>query len=153
MPISRIEDIISTEMALQRIPGISIAIGSEGDVVYARGFGDRDVANRDAMAAGTVYPIASISKQFTAAMVLLLAERGRLSIDDPINQYFPGLAAWNGVSVQHLLGQTSGIPGMAGQRAKKYRHHKVLEGVRFVPRPMSFLVLFGCARRSQGFPA
>jgi CubicO group peptidase (beta-lactamase class C family) len=125
MPISRIEDIISTEMALQRIPGISIAIGSQGDVVYARGFGDRDIASRDAVAPGTIFPIASISKQVTAAMVLYLAERGRLSIDDRISQYFPGLEAWGGVSVQHLLGQTSGIPG--------YTEAETFDQVRYSP--------------------
>jgi D-alanyl-D-alanine carboxypeptidase len=110
-PIGRIEHIISTEMALQRIPGVSIAIGSQDDVVYARGFGDRDVANRDPVAPKTIFPIASISKQVTAAMVMHFAERGRLSLDDRIIQYFPRLHAWDGVTVRHLLGQTSGIPG------------------------------------------
>lgn len=111
VPIGCIEDIISTEMALQRIPGVSIAIGSQDEVVYARGFGDRDIANRDPVTPQTVFPIASISKQVTAAMVMLLAERERLSLDDRITQYFPRLRGWDGVSVRHLLGQTSGIPG------------------------------------------
>lgn len=111
VPIGRIEDIISTEMALQRIPGVSIAIGSPDDVVYARGFGDRDVANRDAVAAKTVFPIASISKQVTAAMMMTLVEQGSVSLDDQIIRYFPRLQGWAGVSVEHLLGQTSGIPG------------------------------------------
>ena len=51
-----------------------------------------------------------ISKQFTAAAILRLTERGKLSIDEPIRRYFPKLSVGDEVAVRHLLGHTSGIP-------------------------------------------
>ncbi len=61
--------------------------------------------------AATKFRIGSVTKQFTAAAILLLEERGKLSVDDPLSKHVAGVpAAWNKITLRHLLGHTSGIP-------------------------------------------
>lgn len=103
LPIGRIEDLITAEMALQQIPSVSISISVAGGVCYSRGFGDTSD--------NQVFPIASISKQFTAAAILHLAERGGLSLDDPVRTHFPSFDFEKSIRVRDLLSHTSGIPG------------------------------------------
>jgi len=98
-------------MAAQRIPGISLAIGRKGRVEYARGYGYRNVAERVQPSAATTFGIASISKQFTAAGVMHLVERGLLSLDDPLSRFFPRIPGAAVIRIRHLLGHTSGVPG------------------------------------------
>ncbi len=96
-------------------PGCSAAVGVEGKVVWT---GVRGIANLGigaAIATGTVFDIGSVSKQFTATAVLLLAEAGKLGLDDALSQYVPGLPAWAAtVTVAQLMHHTSGIPDYTG---------------------------------------
>ncbi len=91
-------------------PGASVLVVHEGRVVFERAYG---MADRDAGVAAaprTDYRLASITKQFTAACILLLAEEGKLSIDDPARRWLPSLpAAADGVTLRHLLSHTSGL--------------------------------------------
>lgn len=103
LPIAQIEDLIRAEMALHQIPSAAISISLAGTVAYSRGFGDYDDR--------TVFPIASVSKQFTAAGILYLAERGQLSLSDSVRKYFPNLDFDESICIHHLLNHTSGIPG------------------------------------------
>ena len=59
----------------------------------------------------TKFEIASLSKQFTAAAILQLADAGKLNVEDPVSKYFPDSPpAWNGMTIHHLLTHTSGLP-------------------------------------------
>jgi CubicO group peptidase (beta-lactamase class C family) len=109
--IEAIDGCVASAMAAQRIPGISLAIGRAGRVEYARGYGYRNVAERIQPDADTIFSIASISKQFTAAAILHLVERGVLSLDDSLARLFPRIPSAADIQVRHLLGHTSGIPG------------------------------------------
>jgi CubicO group peptidase (beta-lactamase class C family) len=79
--------------------------------VYAKGYG---YANREEKAptdATTIFRIASLTKQFTAAAIMQLVEQGKVGLDDPLTTYYPeARAAWDDVTVRHLLTHTSGIP-------------------------------------------
>lgn len=92
------------------MPGMSVAVMIGGKLVYARGFGLADVASRAPATAQTVYPLGSISKQFTAAAVLKLAGEGRLALADPVAKHVPEY--WphgNAATLEHLLRHTSGV--------------------------------------------
>lgn len=90
--------------------GLSIAIGLDGDMIYKGGFGKSNLPMNIKATAEIVYNIASISKQFTAAAVLKLAEQGKISLDDPIHKFFPDYPEHaKEVKVHHLLSHTSGI--------------------------------------------
>jgi D-alanyl-D-alanine carboxypeptidase len=98
--------------ALRRGPiaGLSIAVFERGKAVVATGYGFADLEAGVAATADTSYPIASVSKQFTAAAVLRLAEQGKLSLDDPLSRFFPAARpAIGGLTLRHLLDHTSGL--------------------------------------------
>lgn len=93
------------------IPGLSVVIARGDRVLLAKGYGTADLESGAAATPETVYQIGSISKQFTAAGILRLAERGKLSLDDRVTDLLPDLREdWREVRLRHLLHQTSGIP-------------------------------------------
>jgi D-alanyl-D-alanine carboxypeptidase len=90
---------------------MSVAVLRGDSVLLARGYGLANAEHRVPATDSTVYAVGSVSKQFTAAAAVLLAQQGRLGLDDPINRYLPeGSAAWSGVTIRHLLTHTSGVP-------------------------------------------
>ena len=105
-----IDAFVQAAMAKQHLAGVSLAIAQNGTILYARGYGWRNVAKRLPASADTVYNIASISKQFTAASVLLLQQDGKLSLDDPLSKYLPSLRHAHEVSLLQMLDHTSGLP-------------------------------------------
>ncbi|HEY7910929.1 MAG TPA: serine hydrolase domain-containing protein [Blastocatellia bacterium] len=108
--IKKIEDLISTEMARQSLPGISVAVAVDNRLRYANGFGMADLENSIPARATTVYRTASIAKAMTAVAVMKLVEQGRLDLDAPIQKYcaaFPE-KQWP-VTARHLLGHLGGI--------------------------------------------
>jgi CubicO group peptidase (beta-lactamase class C family) len=108
--------------ALQRGPiaGLSIALFEHGKAVLATGYGLADLEGGVAATAGTSYPIASVTKHFTAGAVLRLADQGKLSLDDPLRRFFPAARPRIGaLTIRHLLDHTSGLTrgGPAPRRA------------------------------------
>jgi CubicO group peptidase (beta-lactamase class C family) len=81
--------------ALQQGPiaGLSIAVTERGATVLVKGYGSADLEAGVPAAPDTSYPIASVSKHFTAAAILRLADQGRLGLDDPLSRFFPGASA------------------------------------------------------------
>ncbi|HEY9181497.1 MAG TPA: serine hydrolase domain-containing protein, partial [Candidatus Baltobacteraceae bacterium] len=82
-------------------PSLSIAAVVDGKTAYCKAFGDAT--------SESVYSIASITKQFTAACVLLLVREGRLALDDPVAKWFPEVTAAGKITIYHLLTHTSGL--------------------------------------------
>jgi CubicO group peptidase (beta-lactamase class C family) len=88
---------------------IIVAVG--GKAVYRKAFGDADLQAHRKFAPQTASNIASVSKQFTAMTVMMLAERAKLSYEDAVAKYIPELGgSLSGITIRHLLNQTSGIP-------------------------------------------
>jgi CubicO group peptidase (beta-lactamase class C family) len=91
-------------------PGSSVLVIRTGVVVYERTEGLADLANNVPITPDTRFYIGSVSKQFTAACIALLAERGRLSLDDGLRRHVPELpAVYDGVTIRHLIHHTSGM--------------------------------------------
>lgn len=112
---SAIEAFIRAEMARQKIPGAAIAVIRGSNVVLAKGFGEANVEHHVPVTPDTIFQSGSVGKQFTAAGVMLLVERGRLSLSDPLTKFFPDAPAhWGAITVRHLLTHTSGIPDYTG---------------------------------------
>jgi CubicO group peptidase (beta-lactamase class C family) len=98
--------------ALQRGPivGLSIAVFEHGNAVLAKGYGSADLEAAVAATAETSYPIASVTKHFTAGAILRLADQGKLSLDDPLSRFFPAARPRIGaLTIRHLLDHTSGL--------------------------------------------
>jgi D-alanyl-D-alanine carboxypeptidase len=90
-------------------PSVSIALVQNGKVTYARAYGNARLAPDVASTPATRYAVDSVSKEFTAAAVLLLVEKGKLSLDDPAGKWFPDLGEASKVTVRQLLTHTSGL--------------------------------------------
>ena len=86
-----------------------------GEITYAKAFGLANVAENRAADAATRYAIGSVSKQFTSAALLLLAEQRKISLDDKVAKYLPDLTRAREVTIRELLSHTSGYEDYAPQ--------------------------------------
>jgi D-alanyl-D-alanine carboxypeptidase len=90
------------------VPSASVAVVQGGKVAYVKAYGMARLDPAMAAEPGMQYSVGSISKQFTAAVVLLLAQDGKLKLDDPVGKYLPGLTRANEVTIRQVLSMTSG---------------------------------------------
>jgi CubicO group peptidase (beta-lactamase class C family) len=104
-------------------PGCSLSVMQDGQIVYKRGYGMADLDHDVAITPETIFHVASISKQFTAAAIVLLAQDGKLSLDDDVHKYITELPDFGArITVRHLIYHTSGLRdqwallGLAGWR-------------------------------------
>jgi len=105
-----VDDYIEKQLRELHIPGASLAVVRDGQVVRARGYGLADIELNVRATEDTVYEIGSNTKQFTAAAVMMLVEQGKIALDDKITKYFPEAPeSWSSITVRHLLSHTSGI--------------------------------------------
>ncbi|MFT3756577.1 MAG: serine hydrolase domain-containing protein [Pseudoxanthomonas sp.] len=92
------------------VPGASLLVLKDGQPVVRQAWGYADLQNEVRATPQTNYRLASVSKQFTAAAILLLAEDGKLSVDDPVRKWLPTLPpATDGIRIHHLLSHGSGL--------------------------------------------
>ena len=93
-------------------PGAAVVIYQGKETIYSRCFGMADLDTRTPVTLETNFCIASVSKQFSAVALLLLAEDGKLSLNDPLSKFFPEFKApfFNDITLHHILSHTSGIP-------------------------------------------
>ncbi len=105
-----VDDYVQLEMEKQKIPGLSLVIIRNGEVSKIQGYGLANVEHRVSVSPNTIFQSGSVGKQFTAAAILLLADRGELDLDDALPMYFPAAPAeWHRITIRHLLTMTSGI--------------------------------------------
>jgi CubicO group peptidase (beta-lactamase class C family) len=108
----RIDRIAAQVLEQTGVPSASVAVVRHGKLVYTHAYGSARLAVGSAPAVAATpemrYSIGSISKQFTAAAILLLQEEGKLSLDDAVGKYVPGLTRGNEVTIRQILSHTSG---------------------------------------------
>ncbi len=97
--------------------GLTVGVVRGSDTITLRGYGLADRATNRPAAAGTVYRVGSITKQFTAAAVLQLVEQGRLRLADTLGAHLPQYPRWARVTLRQLLNHTSGIPNYTASAA------------------------------------
>jgi CubicO group peptidase (beta-lactamase class C family) len=91
-------------------PGCALGIAQNGKTIFAKGYGIADLEHNVPLSPSSPFYMASVSKQFTAMSVLLLAEDGKLSLTDPVRKYVPELPEYaSGITIYHLLTHTSGV--------------------------------------------
>lgn len=106
-------DVLAAEALSSGVPGVSVAVSRGETPLFARGYGFVDVAKTAPVTVETIFQIASLTKQFTAAAILALEEQGVLSVSDPVTRWLPELDFGSRtVTLHHLLTHTSGLrPG------------------------------------------
>src|SRR5262245_45535789 len=91
-------------------PGCALAVIKDGQIVYKRGYGMADLDHDIPIKPDTVFHVASVSKQFTAMAIMLLAKQGKLSLDDKVQKYIAELREFDQpITIRHLLHHTSGL--------------------------------------------
>jgi len=104
-------------------PGCALSVMKDGRIIYKRGYGMADLDHDVVITPSSVFHVASMSKQFTAASILLLAQEGKLALDDEVRKYIPELPDFGErITIRHLIHHTSGLRdqwdllGLAGWR-------------------------------------
>ncbi|MDB5135233.1 MAG: serine hydrolase [Mucilaginibacter sp.] len=104
----KIEILIDKSVGLYRFNG-SILVCKNGKIVFEKAYGYQDIENKIINTPNTIYQVGSMTKQFTATVILKLAEQNKLTLDDKISKYFPDFKRGNEITIKHLLTHTSGI--------------------------------------------
>lgn len=113
--IEKIEAFVQRQMAIWKIPGISLVIVKGDQTVYQKGFGFADLEKKEPVTAATLFELGSASKSFTGLAILQLEEKGMLKLTDPVDKYIPWLKMkFQGkevpVTIGNMLYHTSGLP-------------------------------------------
>lgn len=109
------EAFVDALMKEYEVPGLCAGIISDGDIIYSKGFGYRNLERKLPVTEETVFGIASVSKSFTALGIMQLAEHGKLSVEHPVNRYLPEFdlpdkCTARKVNIHNFLTHTAGIP-------------------------------------------
>lgn len=105
-----VDDYVKSQMQERHIPGVALAVVKNGRVIKIQGYGLANAELNVPVTKDTVFEIGSVSKQMTAAGIMLLVEDGKVNLDEKISKYLPNTPEnWRNVTVRHLLTHTSGI--------------------------------------------
>ena len=148
--LASIDDFLNGEIAGGGIPGAVVLIQRHGKPVYARSFGVRDPATRAPMTMDAIFPLRSLSKPITSFAAMMLVDRGRIALDDPVSKYMPSFAgmkvgverkddagravlalepARRPITIEDLLLHISGITyGFYGEGLVKAAYEGILQG-------------------------
>ncbi|PYF74340.1 serine hydrolase domain-containing protein [Pedobacter nutrimenti] len=105
----KLDSVFSMMYAQHQFNG-TVLIEEGGKIIFSKAYGHRDTLSKHKNTQETIYELASCSKQFTAAAILLLHRKGMLQYEDSLTKFIPELSVWKGVRIYDLLRHTSGIP-------------------------------------------
>ncbi|GAG82087.1 unnamed protein product, partial [marine sediment metagenome] len=110
--LDQLEQAIASMMNQYKVPGVSIACSVDDEIIYAKGFGARDLTKNLPATPHTLYGFGSNSKSYTALAIMQLVEEGKLKVEDPVNNYVPFKLGKKEkpITLHHLLSHSSGIP-------------------------------------------
>jgi len=104
----KIEELISAYADLYKFNG-TVLVAEKGKIIFSKGYGLKNAKDSSRNDVNTIYQLGSITKQFTSAIILQLAEQKKLSLDDRLSKYFPDFPKGDSITIRHLLTHSSGI--------------------------------------------
>ncbi len=137
----QVDDYVRTVIAERHAPGVAVAVIKNGKVVKLKGYGVASVEFNVPVSADTVFEIGSVSKQMTAAGIMLLVEDGKIKLDAPMSTYLPNTPeAWKAVTVRNLLTHSSGVKSYSSLDGfELFRHLKTDGFIKALsPHPLEF---------------
>ena len=103
-------DAIFADLSTPASPGCALGVYRDGKIIYSKGYGLANIEEDVHITPQTVFDVASISKQFTAASILLLQQQGKLRLDEDVRKYIPELPDYGKkITIRHMLNHTSGL--------------------------------------------
>jgi CubicO group peptidase (beta-lactamase class C family) len=148
-PLQGIDDYVNKAIRDWETPGVAIAVVKDDKVIFAKGYGVRELGKPEPVTANTMFAIGSSSKAFTSAAIALLVDEGKIKWNDPVSKYLPGFQLFDPyvtreMMVQDLLSHRIGLE--RGDRlwyATDYSRDEVLRRIRFLKPSSSFRSKFG----------
>ena len=109
--VKQMEIVVTDTMSTYNIPGVIAAVWVPGKGTWVKAFGEADTATGEAMSTDTLFKIGSLTKSFTATVILKLAEEGRLSLDDTLDKYItdPVIPNASNITIRQIASMTSGL--------------------------------------------
>lgn len=104
-----VDGAVQSSMQQFSVPGVSVELAKQGNLLYAKGYGDADLASAQPAETSTVFQIGSITKQFTASLIMKLQQQQLLRVDDPLVNYLPGYQFPPAITLRMMLNHTSGL--------------------------------------------
>ncbi|WP_316797267.1 serine hydrolase domain-containing protein [Pedobacter agri] len=123
-PKQKLDSVFSMMHAQNQFSG-TVLIAECGNIVFSKGYGFQDSQSTHKNTRETIYELASCSKQFTAAAIVLLHREGKLMYEDNLGKFIPELSRWNQVTIYDLLRHTSGIPEYLIDMSGDWDHSKI----------------------------
>lgn len=125
--ISKIDSAITAFKSRLSIPGVSVAIVKNNQIIFQRGYGLADLENKVPAMADTVYRIASVSKSLAAVAAMQLVEKGKLDLDAPVQKYAPSFPTKAfPITTRQLLAHLSGVRGYRRGEGERTNHYESL---------------------------
>lgn len=149
--LQQIEQYVQKSMEEWKVPGVAVAIVKDDKVVFAKGFGTRELGTNKPVDENTVFAIASNSKAFCAAALALLVDEGKLKWDDRVTKYLPGLQmsdpyVTREMTIRDLLSHRAGLRTFAGDLLwyeANYPREEVVRRIRFLTPSHGFREKYG----------
>jgi CubicO group peptidase (beta-lactamase class C family) len=132
----KVDEYIQLELRSQRIPGVSLAVLTNGQIALAKGYGFANAEHEVPAKPQTIFQSGSMGKQFTATAVMMLVEEGKLGLDEKIAKYFTNAPGnWRNVTVRHLLTHTAGFTDYPKEfdLRRDYTEEELLQQVMAIP--------------------
>ncbi len=112
--LSVFDGIVKELMEMFKVPGISVAVSNESDIILQKSYGYRDKKSKSPMTNDTLIGIGSATKTFTALAIMLLVQEGKINLNDPVSKYVEFKIGDEEITVHHLLSHSSGLPALLG---------------------------------------
>lgn len=135
-----LDQYITAKLQGWKVPGMALVVIKDGKVVKTKGYGVAQLEWKTPVRPNTVFEIASLTKSFTAVMVMLLIEEGKLKLDDKLSTHLDSLpAAWQAITIRHLLSHTAGIrnysslPPVPRLQGQPFSYQELLQRVGHLP--------------------
>ena len=148
-PLKGLDSYIEHAMKDWQVPGLAIAVVKDDSVVYARGYGVRALGKADSVDAHTIFAIASTSKAFTAALIGMLVDDGKVHWDDEVSTLYPGFKledpyVTSQLTLRDIMSHRSGLPrGDHLWYMSPYDRDEVIRRLRYLPPATSFRSSYG----------
>lgn len=139
---SKLEQAVTTFVNQEKFTG-TVLISKQGEIILHKGYGFKNAETQTPNSSNTIYQIASLAKQFTAAVILKLQEQGKLSVQDKLSKYYPSYPNGDKITIHHLLSHTSGVYNytdnkefMTADQSKPVTLDYMIE--QFIDKPLAF---------------
>lgn len=106
--VQKMDELVTAYVTTNKFNG-TVLVAQKGKVIFEKGYGLKNAKDSVSNTVNTIFQLGSVTKQFTAVIILKLAEQKKLSVTDKLNKYFPGFPAGDSITIRELLSHTSGI--------------------------------------------